>query len=911
LNKYLISIFLFCSILLSQSILHENVIQAIIGNEIELKIYVDSSEREISNAILMYKSESQHAYLEQNMIQTISNQFIVNIPANYVENSKIYYYFIVTFIDNGVISYPFDSAYENPLVIDVKSSTFTTYEIPVDNRDFNGMDRIQHDALIISPIPNSTVLSNELVVMVSFFKMKNIDLKSVRLFFDDFDITEKLVLENTHITCPYPSSLKGRHQFKIEMKDKFGQSYDAIIWEFNVRNPEKIDWFLQLIERRGRIWSSYSNTNTNSLYKSKNELNLRYSIDLDWINIRLSSLQSSLEDPFLQTKNRYTINFKTNDLNISIGDFFPQINKYSLNGNKVRGLGAKASFSLMDFNFVKGTLLHVIQGNIFDNAMVISEVQLPEEGNNGIMYISRDNYSFRREVLGLNFGLGIPDKIKLNIDLVKIKDNLFSVYNFLPGSNIQINNGIINEEMIVNENYFFQINETDYIKFEDLKENFNNIMGDSYDLLVKEEDWEGVNPKDNLLIGSNFFMSFDKQKVKIKTGFTFSLLNRNIWDSLQNIAELDTMMGDSLLDGKFMGLYDIPEDFLSNSDIFEFGVNQVPLIPIDISEDVSVFSKILNLPSMIYDFETMFNYAGHNFKYKFLKVGSEFNSLANPYIQTDIREKIISDRVRILENRLLLNLKWIRRENGINKNNKNTIFINRYETSMGLYPGAGLPTINIGITSIHRKSEKKRIDEIIITNITSGEDTTIITDERLETLSKRINIALSNTFSIYGENQFSINFLISDKDDLVFKKKLFINPDYYSPQTHSTNININVYSKHSDKWESNLSLSSSSYSTGFSTDNHPEYFQKQNVMRLGAKLIAKNKLFSRKLSFSLNYINGIGTASFEEYNCSITGAHEIFNSLDLSWNYGLNMKKIDVDNKQINTSFRAKLLYKI
>jgi hypothetical protein len=110
LNKYLIIIFLFCSILLSQSILHENVIQAIIGNEIELKIYVDSSEREISNAILMYKSESQHAYLEQNMIQTISNQFIVNIPANYVENSKIYYYFIVTFIDNGVISYPFDSA---------------------------------------------------------------------------------------------------------------------------------------------------------------------------------------------------------------------------------------------------------------------------------------------------------------------------------------------------------------------------------------------------------------------------------------------------------------------------------------------------------------------------------------------------------------------------------------------------------------------------------------------------------------------------------------------------------------------------------------------------------------------------------------------------------------------------------
>ena len=66
-------------------------------------------------------------------------------------------------------------------------------------------------------------------------------------------------------------------------------------------------------------------------------------------------------------------------------------------------------------------------------------------------------------------------------------------------------------------------------------------------------------------------------------------------------------------------------------------------------------------------------------------------------IQTNIREKMISDRMRLLGNRMIINTKWIRKENGIDAKDENTIFTNRYDTNMGFYPGAGLPTFNIGL----------------------------------------------------------------------------------------------------------------------------------------------------------------------------------------------------------------------
>ena len=54
------------------------------------------------------------------------------------------------------------------------------------------------------------------------------------------------------------------------------------------------------------------------------------------------------------------------------------------------------------------------------------------------------------------------------------------------------------------------------------------MFGSNYDLVLIDDNWEGNKPKDNIMLGSDFLFSFDKKRVTIKTGFTFSLLNQNI-----------------------------------------------------------------------------------------------------------------------------------------------------------------------------------------------------------------------------------------------------------------------------------------------------------------------------------------------------------------------------------------------
>ncbi|MBT5077994.1 MAG: hypothetical protein HOM61_03705 [Candidatus Marinimicrobia bacterium] len=908
---YLIIIVSIYSFLFSQSIEHEKVNHAIQGNTIELKIYVDAPDREISKALLMYRSETHQTFLEQSMDELASNQFITNLPGYFVEESNISYFFVVTFIDGGLTSFPFQSPYENPMVIEVDSPQVNESNTPKVGKNPGELLGLKSDALIISPVPNSTVSSDELVAVVSFFSMKNVDMSSIEVFFDEINIDEFVEREISHFTCNFPFSKRGRHRFRVELKNNLGQSFEPISWNFNVVDPEKTDWFSQLVEHRGRIWSSHSSTNVDGLNNNRNDLNLKYSADLDWIRISMSGLNSSLDNPYQQTRNRYAINFTNDNIKISLGDFFPQINKFSLNGNRIRGFGAEIDYKYFNLNLVRGKMVHEIQGDISDGAMVISQFQAPQDTLNGFIKISRDNYTFKRDVTALKLGMGIPKRVYFNIDMVKVKDNTLSVYNYMPGASIQISDEIWREIDDTTANYLFQIDDRDYIIYEDLKANLVSMFGSNYDLVLMDDNWGWNKPKDNIMLGSDFLFSFDKKRVSIKAGFTFSLLNQNIWESITSITELDTMGGDTTLDGKFMGLYEISDDFLSYSDFFEFGVNQVPLIPVSTAEDISAFSKIFNLPSVVYNFETKMNYAGHNIKYKYLQVGPEFNSLVNPYIQTNIREKTISDRVRLLGNRMILNTKWIRKENGIDAKDENTIFTNRYDTNMGLYPGAGLPTFNIGFTSIHRMSEKERIDEVIIEVFDGAENDTLVTDNRLETLSKQINLALTNTFEVFGQQQLSLNVFNSDKADLLFEKKVLSNPDYYSPQTNSTNTNFNIYSKHSDLWESNISFSASEYETSIATELHPDYFQEQNVKRWSIKLIRNKWTYSDKFSVNLTFTKGNGTVDFKELGYSISGIHKLYNIIHFNWNYGFNRKTITDSDTNLNTTFRAKLLYTI
>ena len=125
------------------------------------------------------------------------------------------------------------------------------------------------------------------------------------------------------------------------------------------------------------------------------------------------------------------------------------------------------------------------------------------------------------------------------------------------------------------------------------------------------------------------------------------------------------------------------------------------------------------------------------------------------------------------------------------------------------------------------------------------------------------------------------------------------------------NTNFNIYSKHSDLWDSNITFSLSTYETGIATELHPEYLQEQNVKRWSTKIIRNNWPYSRNLSINFSYTKGDGAIDFKEMGYSISGVYKLYDVIHFNWNYGFNRKTIIDSGTNLNTSFRVKLLYTI
>ena len=105
------------------------------------------------------------------------------------------------------------------------------------------------------------------------------------------DISHLMQRSPTHINLNYSQLKKGRHRIRIEMKNNLGQFYNPIQWEFNTIDPLESNWISQMMEQRGKIWSTYSSTTVDGFSNSINDLNLMYEADLDWMRVKVAGLK--------------------------------------------------------------------------------------------------------------------------------------------------------------------------------------------------------------------------------------------------------------------------------------------------------------------------------------------------------------------------------------------------------------------------------------------------------------------------------------------------------------------------------------------------------------------------------------------------------------------------------------------
>jgi len=980
-NKVLL--LLLFTALFSQKIYHEPINSINYGNPIEIDIFTDLQGSTISSYTLFYKKDNQTSYFRTELKTEDDIYYSAIIPQEFINTDDIYY-FIELITESNSITIPNIEPENNPFKIEVIEY----------NEKFNQLEEFSlvDGFNIISPLPNTIVTSKELVVSSSYYQLDEIDIESIKIFINDIDFTSQANIKEKYFILSLKGLKNGINNINITMKSKNGNFYNPIKWSFIVRGDKDHKKF----QYSGKIFHNYFNNNIDNDIMSYNTSNILFKGSAEWIDFDLKFKETTLENINEQPKNRYNISLRIRLIDFNYGDFYPQFDELTLNGSRVRGLGFNLHSKFFQLYLIKGQLKRAIQSQSNESIAAIYSEEYNDgtSTNENVLTLSRYGYTFGNDITALRLGLGNFNKFNLGLNIVKVKDDLFSVNKYTDNSIINLNsiteqynssvfidknnNDIcdVDEEydsdgdnilepckaiQIIPESPEFIVYEKniviigthdngDFIKQEvwNIEVNYKDLdavleysfngMVDYVDYL--DRDWQGDHPKDNLVIGSNMKINFNK--IKINSSVGFSLYNQNIWNPiisqnelysdnyddcyynrtynqnfdengfywddciLYNIndLELDSNIADDYIVESGKSIFDLPnpEDFES---FFHMNSSLLPTLPFSSIIDKSIndenitFRDFFESPEVAYNLDVRVSYPIHNINFGVKKIGVSFKSLSNPYLKSDILEKYISDRIRIFNNKIFLFISWKSIENGLTEKSSNSI-LDKYDITLSLYPHRKLPTITFNYGMYVKESGA----------IIDFDDGSQI-DNRLNTETNNYNIYINYNFKLLNyDHNIGISFYESQKIDLLFEEIFESNNDYLSPESESNNYNISLKNILSEKWNTDIYLSNSNFS--FSRKN-TAYYQEQDIETYRIGFNYKNKKIINKIGFWVDYSMGKGTSDYSQYGIKFLLELNLYKNLFMDIylrNYNKNLYIESIKGSYDNSIAKINISYK-
>jgi hypothetical protein len=197
----------------------------------------------------------------------------------------------------------------------------------------------------------------------------------------------------------------------------------------------------------------------------------------------------------------------------------------------------------------------------------------------------------------------------------------------------------------------------------------------------------GVKPQENLVLGTDLLIAFDDQKVMFTAQGAFSLLNKDI-----ATGELKDELIDSLADAMgtdastFRTIRDVLGTFIT--------VNQF-LIPLNPQE----------LPTVAAEAALAINYFGNYFKASYQYRGSDYVSFGQNFLRTDIAGISLTDRLRLLQNKLFLSLTYENLNDNIQETKLNTTNFQNLSSSVSYYPRVDLPSFTLSYANYSTKND--------------------------------------------------------------------------------------------------------------------------------------------------------------------------------------------------------------
>jgi hypothetical protein len=207
-----------------------------------------------------------------------------------------------------------------------------------------------------------------------------------------------------------------------------------------------------------------------------------------------------------------------------------------------------------------------------------------------------------------------------------------------------------------------------------------------------------VTPRDNIVLGTDLGLALDRRRFEIKASGAWSLLSSDISsgalnaDSLKKISDVDLPFN--------------PQDF---EKWFILNESTSPLDP-------------RGKTSLAYQLTLNFNYFNQFLTAGYKQIGSEYVSLGHSFLRSDIRGFFITDRWRMMRNRVHLTLGLESYDDHFNTiDHRPPTRLNTWQFGLAIFWDPNLPSLNLNFRNHNRDNN---LDTTLVRNFAPEDNAT-------------------------------------------------------------------------------------------------------------------------------------------------------------------------------------------
>ncbi|HPI72618.1 MAG TPA: hypothetical protein PK843_06935 [bacterium] len=247
----------------------------------------------------------------------------------------------------------------------------------------------------------------------------------------------------------------------------------------------------------------------------------------------------------------------------------------------------------------------------------------------------------------------------------------------------------------------------------------------------------GAMPKDNLVVGPDLKLSFDRGRIQVEARGALSLLTEDISPGAVTADDLE----------KALNLEeDLPIDPESLADYFIVNESTQPLNP-------------LEKTSMAYNAAVKLDYFRNLLQVGYKSIGASYRSLANSWLRTNLEGWYFNDRLRLFDNKVYATIGYEDLLDNFSRQNSNpSISLKTFNYSVTLYPGKDLPQLTLGMRDQRRDNGVKKVQTAYLYDGLET-DTLVIDDRELQTY-RDLSAQISQNLSLFDlQHTISLSYI--------------------------------------------------------------------------------------------------------------------------------------------------------